>query len=164
MNVHIKKLTDYSLLQRAAQATSGTKINAPLNKWYASEHSPIRTQLFWIELENIPSFVSVHLVRHKVGVEHFVRSNRPDRGGVEKADRNTPVTHCMLVNAQALINMARKRLCRKASKETQEVMQAIVMVLADVDIELVPYLVPECFYRSKCVEFKSCGLWPMERR
>jgi len=158
MKIEIKKLTDYALLQRAAWATSGAEIKAPLNKWYESEHSPIRSQIFWVEMEGIPSFVSVHLVRHHVGVEHFVRSNREDRGGVKGADRLTPVTHCMLINAQALINMARKRLCGKASKETREVMNQIKWKLRECDSDLADLLVPECVYRGgRCYEFSSCG-------
>ncbi len=41
-------------------------------------HSPIRTLMFTIKLE-IPYFVSVHFVRHKFGIEHYVQSQRDDR-------------------------------------------------------------------------------------
>lgn len=41
-------------------------------------HSPIRTLMFTVRME-IPYYVSVHFVRHKVGVEHYVRSQRNDR-------------------------------------------------------------------------------------
>lgn len=79
MKITARKLTDTSLLEAAAQSTSGKEMRVKdsyhLYKWYRSEHSPIRTQLFWIEMLNIPTFVSVHLVRHKIGVEHFVQSN-----------------------------------------------------------------------------------------
>ena len=43
-----------------------------------AEHSPIRTLMFTIRL-TIPYFVSVHLVRHKIGIEHYVQSQRNDR-------------------------------------------------------------------------------------
>ena len=157
MNIKIEKLTDYSLLQRAAEATSGAKISAPLGRWYDSEHSPIRVLLFWIEMEGIPSFVSTHLVRHNVGITHFVRSNREDRGGVKNANRLTPVNHSMLINAQALLHMARKRLCGKASKETREVMNQIKWVMREVDKDLADRLVPECRHLGRCREFGSCG-------
>jgi len=130
-----------------------------LHRIYQCEHSPIRTQLFWIEMTGIPTFVSVHLVRHKIGVEHFVRSHRDDRGGTGTEDRNTPVDHAMLINAQALINMARKRLCLKAHVETQRVMAEIATAVFSVDRDLSAFLVRDCFYRHGCHELTSCGWW-----
>lgn len=159
MVVAVRKITNEALLKRAAWFTSGKDVKAPIDTWYASEHSPIRTQLFWVEMFSIPTFVSVHLVRHKIGVEHFVRSNRTDRGATEVADRNTPVNHAMLLNAQALINMARKRLCGKASKETQALMLLIKQQIEESDPSLADSLVAECEYRGKCPEFKKCGRW-----
>lgn len=48
------------------------------------EHSPIR-QLFikckWYELK---SWVSVHFVRHKFGIEHWIRTQREDRTGINR--------------------------------------------------------------------------------
>lgn len=45
-------------------------------------HSLCRTQLFYIEMFDIPSFVVGHLVRH-VHAQPFVRSKRVDRGGAD---------------------------------------------------------------------------------
>ena len=159
MKITVQKLTDYSLLQRAAWATSGREVKAPLVKWYDSEHSPMRTQLFWVEMIDIPSFVSTHLVRHDIGVEHFVRSNRDDRGGIPGADRETPVTHCMLINAQALVNMARKRMCQSAHKKAQLVIHDIAEGVLLVDPDLYGMMVPDCVYRNGCHDFKPCGYW-----
>ena len=47
-------------------------------KYLTSEHSPIRYLRFIIRME-IPYCNSVHFVRHKLGVEHFVQSQRNDR-------------------------------------------------------------------------------------
>jgi len=136
--------------------TSGRRSGIDLDKLYQCEHSPVRTQIFWIEMLNIPTFVSVHFVRHKIGVEHFATSNRPDRGTGE-ADRMTPINHGMLINAQALINMAKKRLCYHASKETRETMIAILKQIKVVDSGLSKRMVPECVYRGKiCHELKQC--------
>jgi len=56
--------------------------------------------------------------------------------------------------------MARKRLCFKASKETREVMEAIVLELAKQGDILADYLMPQCWYRGgKCHETKGCGLY-----
>lgn len=162
MEIRIKKLTDVSHMRRACEMTwkgNGRPSKMTLRSIYDCEHSPIRSQVFWIEMIGVLSFVSVHFVRHKIGVEHFVQSNREDRGGTGDVNRQTPVDHGMLVNAQALINMARKRLCFKAHKETRETMLAIKDAMAAVDPDLVMFLVPECEYRRGCHEPKPCGWW-----
>lgn len=48
---------------------------------YKSEHSPARTQLFWIKFEGIPLYVSTHLLRHHVGSIPFQLTCREDRAG-----------------------------------------------------------------------------------
>jgi len=160
MTIAVQKLTDESLMRKACAVTNGkTSSKVTLEQIYKCEHSPIRTQLFWIEMYGIPSFVSVHFVRHKVGVEHFVKSLRDDRCGKGNETRNSPVNHFMLINAQALINMARKRLCTKAHKETRKVMNEIKMAVRNVDFPLFERLVPDCEYRNGCYELKSCGMY-----
>jgi hypothetical protein len=106
----------------------------------------------------IYNFVSVHLVRHKIGVEHFVESHREDRGGTGKECRYSLVNHAMYINAQELINIMKVRLCKKASKETRELAIAIKEEIKKVDPDLYMYLVPTCVYRNGiCPELKSCG-------
>lgn len=159
MQIKVTKLTDETILRAACEATMrGQQSKVSLDKMYRCEHSPIRTQLFWIEMKDIYTFVSVHLVRHKTGVEHFVMSNREDRGGTGKEDRYTPINHSMFINAQALIQMSRKRLCGAAHQEAQNVMQAIKDEIEKVDPDLARYMVRECEYRNGiCPELKCCG-------
>ena len=158
MNIEVTKITNKALLDLACSYTVNKDVHVKdMKAFYMSEHSPIRTQLFLIEMKNIPTFVSVHFVRHNVGVIHFVKSNRIDRGGNDTVDRMSPVNHMMIANAQAVINMARKRLCSKASIETQEVMSIIANKIFDVDPELAHCLMPECEYRGGCTELNSCG-------
>ena len=162
MEIIVEKLTDYDLMNYACASTTGGKTpNIDPYALYKSEHSPIRTQVFWVIMRDIPTFVSVHLVRHKFGVEHFVRSNRPDRGGDAEVNRMTPVTHVMFINAQALINMARKRLCNKASTETRTVMREMWAGVQLVDGHLARAMIPDCEYRGGCYELKSCGRYPL---
>ena len=124
-----------------------------------AEHSPIRTLMFTIKM-TIPYYVSVHFVRHKYGVEHYVTSQRNDRQ--DKYDRNAArqdaiVVHIMDINAQSLINMARKRLCSKADPTTKLVMQMIKDSIDDVCPEIADIMLSECEYRGgKCHEFVSC--------
>lgn len=126
-----------------------------------AEHSPIRCLQFRIRLENLPYWVSVHLVRHKIGVDHFVTTQRDDRTDkpVSRAamPQGAPVTHEMLVNAQALIAMSRKRLCFLASQETTLAWKKVrSLVLAIGEPELADLMVPECVYRGFCPEMSRC--------
>ena len=158
MEISIKKYTDEALMRRACEMTMhGTSSNMTLEKIYECEHSPIRTQMFWVEMLGIPTFASVHFTRHKIGVEHFVTSNREDRGGNEETDRWTPVNHGMFINAQALVNMARKRLCSKAHHEVRRIMEEIFKSMCLLDIDLANHMVPECEYRNGCHELRPCG-------
>lgn len=145
-----------------ARITQGKDAAAlPSDEWkkklLASEHSPARTLMYTIVMRDIPSYSSVHFVRHKFGVEHYVRSQRvnPERGA-ERQD--TPVIHVMDMNFQALIAMSRKRLCYKADAMTRSIMVEIVNKLREADPISASFCVPECIYRGNvCHEFKPCG-------
>jgi hypothetical protein len=116
--------------------------------------------MFTIKMDGIPYCNSVHFVRHKYGVEHYVQSQRknPDRGA-ERQD--APVTHIMDINAQELIFMARKRLCYKADRETRLIMTAIKDKIEDKDFSLWnDIFLPQCRKQEKnCTEFKPCGMF-----
>lgn len=143
-----------------------TSTKMPTDEWkkrlLESEHSPIRTLWFGFKLE-IPYWVSVHLVRHKIGCEHFVSTQRDDRQDEIKIPRAEKpqgeiVSHIIYVNAQELINLAHKRLCRQASKETREVVEKMVQLIVEKCPEFKDVLVPNCVYRNgKCTEFNPCG-------
>lgn len=123
-----------------------------------AEHSPIRDVEFDIKVYDIPYYVSTHLVRHHVGVTPFVSTQRTDRTGEprEKKPQDAPVMMKMSVNAQALINMSRKRLCSKASKETRELWEAIKDKMKEIDPIVASCMVKECVYRGFCPENDSC--------
>ena len=124
-----------------------------------AEHSPIRTMQFKWKWSDIPYFVSVHFARHWLGIVHFVSTSRTDRTGVDrnKLYQDNPVDHECEANAQALINISRKRLCRKASKETQDAWWKVRQKVYDVEPVMAEAMVPECIYRGFCPEFNSCG-------
>ncbi len=79
--VSVRKLTDLELLQEACATTFLGTSHATLISLYKSEHSPVRTQLFWISLKNIPLYISTHLLRHHVGSVPFQLTCRDDRNG-----------------------------------------------------------------------------------
>lgn len=85
MEVRVEKITDISLLHRANEFTTGHESNMSLAMAYRFGHSPIRTQLFWVECTRIPLFVASQFVRSHVGVQFFQLSKRPDRGGADFA-------------------------------------------------------------------------------
>ena len=162
MKATLKKLTGISLMREVCETImkGRYKSRVTMGEMARLEHSPLRTQTYLLKMENLNTFVSVHLVRHKHGVEHFVGSNRDDRGGGDfVADRNTPIPHDCVLNAQALINMATKRLCYKSHTATVAAMQRIKNAVAEVDPELEPYLVPDCVRRNGlCPETRICHL------
>lgn len=163
MKITITKLTGLDLARLACQYTmhSHAESKMELADLYACEHSPMRTQLFAIEMQGIPNFVSVHFVRHKIGVEHYVQTMREDRGSKTTADRWTLTNHLMIANAQALVNMARRRLCYQASAETREVMCSIKNEMCYAELDLAFFMVPECVYRGMvCHERRMCGKMP----
>lgn len=124
-----------------------------------AEHSPIRKlQISW-KWYDLLSWVSVHFVRHKYGIEHWVRSQRTDRTGVDRNEllQSTLVEHECEANAQAIINISRKRLCNKASKETRKAWLDFLNELGKIEPELVLVCMPDCVYRGWCYEYESCG-------
>ena len=152
MQVKVAKLTNKSLSDLACSYTQGRSVSPPLSKIYRSEHSPARTQIFLIELLEIPNATSVHLVRHNLGISHFVKTS----GGTVR-DTETPVNHMMIANAQALMNMMHVRLCYRAREATRLVCEQIVVEVSKVDEDLADYLVPTCIYKNECTEPQSCG-------
>lgn len=157
---------DWNRAKRLALGTEGKDAKVPAtDEWKAKmlrcEHSPIRTLMFTIELIDIPYWVSVHFVRHKYGVEHYVKSQRNDRQydyDRNGAPQNAPVNHILDVNAQELLFMARRRLCSKAAEETKEWMKAIVDAVVEKCPEFKSYLIPQCAYLGRCPEIKGCGM------
>lgn len=154
---------DWERCRQLALVTVGKSFDhSPNLKWQkqmlACEHSPIRTLMFTIYME-IPYWVSVHFVRHKFGVEHYVRSQRTDRTGEDRSSKRQDeiVMHVMDINAQELIFMARRRLCRLASPETRAVMEEIVRQVIDACPEFEGVLVKNCEYMGRCPEMRSCG-------
>ena len=142
-----------------------TSAKLPTAEWkhkiLEAGHSPIRELWFGIKMQ-IPYYVSVHFVRHHIGVNHYVQTQRNDRQGNydrTKATQDTMVSHVMSINAQELIFMSHKRLCSQASAETRAVMKERCKQVEELFPEFIGLLVPECVYRGyTCTEFYPCGL------
>ena len=152
-------------VKAAARSTVGMDGggNYPSETWkkaiLLAEHSPIRKITAKWKWFNLPYWVSVHFVRHKFGIEHWVSTQRTDRTGTDRTQKtqDAPVTHECEANAQALINISRKRLCNQAAKETREAWQNVKNGVAEFDPVLASVMVRECIYRGFCPEMKCCG-------
>ena len=81
LQVSVIKLTDEELMREACESTFLGTSKTTLLDLYKAEHSPARTQLFWITLKKVKLFVSTHLLRHHVGSVPFQLSCRDDRNG-----------------------------------------------------------------------------------
>ncbi len=127
-----------------------------------SEHSPIRRLKFYWRWVDLFYWVSVHFVRHKFGIEHWVSTQRTDRTGIDRDSipQNAPVRHACEANAQALINISRRRLCNCAAPKTREAWLLVKDEVAKVAPELARCMVRECVYRNGlCPEMKTCGFY-----
>lgn len=166
--VRLDQVTSWKRALNAARRTIG---KAPLAKepsksWEAkmllAEHSPIRLVEFDWTWKGIMQWVTTHLVRHHEGCEKFVHSQRGDRRVLPVPRNELPQGALndmdMTANAQAIINISRKRLCSCASKETREAWKQVVEAIREVDPVLADKCVPECLYRGFCPEFMNpCG-------
>ena len=169
---HFEQVTPWKRALNAARRTVGKE---PLSKdpsptWEAkillAEHSPIRLIEYDFGWKKIRQWVTAHMVRHHEGCEKFVHSQRSDRRELP-CDRDHIYQGAkndmdMTCNAQAMMNISRKRLCSCASKETREAWKQVMDELQKIDPILRNKCVPECVYRGFCPELKSCGFFKTE--
>ena len=166
----LEKVTSWKRVLNAARRTIGKKPidKEPSNSWKAklllAEHSPIRLLEFDWTWGEIQQWVTTHLVRHHEGCEKFVHTQRVDRNpeleGLSRDELPQGLLNDMdmTANAQALINISRKRLCSCASKETREAWKQVKEAIREVDPIMADKMVPECIYRGFCPEFiNPCG-------
>ena len=180
---------DWIRVVNAARRTWGKSPidHEPKDSWkrgiLLAEHTPIRLLEYDFTIENIRQWVTVHLVRHHIGCEKFVHTQREDinkhieeitkkvidifdeegllRNGWRARDymfQGEGNDMDMACNAQSFISISRKRLCNCASSETRYAWRIVIDALREVDPILAEKCVPECLYRGFCPETKrSCG-------
>ena len=154
---------DWIEVKKRALVTVGKKAkDAPQEEWkrkiLEARHSPIRRLFFSFYIE-CPYWVSVHLCRH-IHAQPYVRSQRNDRQNDydrEKAPQDQPVCMIWDMNAEELMNIANKRLCRLASAQTREVVKKMCELVIEKMPEFNAVLVPACEYNGKCHEMFPCG-------
>ena len=158
---------DWMEVKRRALVTIGKHpVTPPSDEWKReilnARHSPIRYLRFSFLIEDLPSWVSVHLCRH-VHAQPYVKSQRNDRQNEydrNAAPQNAPVDMIWDVNAEELMVIANKRLCKMASIETRAVVAEMCMLVLDKCPEFECLLVPMCEYTGGCKEMNGgCGRW-----
>lgn len=147
-----------------------------------AEHSPIRLLEYDFTIADVRQWVTVHLVRHHVGCEKFVHSQRQDindqvevitkrlievlkeegllREGWRERDymfQGETNEMDMSCNAQSFMSISRKRLCYGCtSPETRQAWELVIESLREVDPILAEKCAPDCIYRGFCPEGKRC--------
>lgn len=153
---------DWMEVKRRALVTIGKRvITPPTEEWkreiLRARHSPIRYLRFSFLISDLPYWVSVHLCRH-VHAQPYVRSQRNDRQSEydrAQAPQNAPVDMIFDVNAEELMVIANKRLCKMASPETREVVARMCDRVIDHCPEFEDYLVPMCEWVGECKEMNG---------
>ena len=155
---------DWLLAKQCALVTVNKKATTePSLEWkkkiLEARHSPIRVLEFAFYGE-MPSYVSVHLVRH-IHAQPFVSTQRNDRQSKydrRKAPQDAPVKMIWYMNAEELMIIANKRLCFQADPETRRFVQMLCDEVIKVCPEFKGLLVPMCVYHNgKCHEMNPCG-------
>lgn len=177
--VRLEQVGGWKRVLNAARRTIGKHPldKEPSDSWKAkmllAEHSPIRLLEYDWSWSKIKQYVTTHLVRHHEGCEKFVHSQRGDRRNLleeyhvqsrDELPQGALNDMDMTANAQAIINISRKRLCSCASKETREAWKQVIEEIRKIDPILADKCVPECIYRGFCPEFMNpCGYSKTEK-
>ena len=167
MEIKIERVTSWQRVVDAARFTERKDAlgHEPSDQFkrniLRSEHSPIRLLEYDIKIYDIPYFSAMHFVRHFMGIEKFVSTQRPDRTNSGKTrhelPQDAPVNVWFAINAQALINISHVRMCNKADETTRKIWFAVADIICYKDPILAEFLVPSCVAKGFCPEIKSCG-------
>lgn len=127
-------------------------------------HSPIRAVMYRVFVHDVKTWTTVHYVRHHVGFTPWVKSQREDGKHKsiprDKKPQGELIDMMFDLNANALINIGKARLCLKASNETRELMSLLKIQMFkgdEYDQELASLLQPPCEWYDRCFEIEPCG-------
>jgi thymidylate synthase ThyX len=171
MGVIVEQIVGWNKVVNSARTTVGKDpikkdpSDAFKKKILTSEHSPIRKLLFDITWENIPYWVAMHIRTHHVGFKsadddlYFIETQRSDRTQTDRDDlpQTAEVVLNIQINAQAMINVSRVRLCRQASTETRAAWIEMLNEIQKIEPILYSLCTPNCVYRNGlCQETTNC--------
>jgi hypothetical protein len=129
-------------------------------------HSPIRAVEYRLFIYDVPSWVATHYSRHHIGSQPYIFSQRDDRNNnlIPRAEEKQGklINMVLDLNVNAILNIAKARLCNKAAKETREVFKQFKDQLAkstdEYDQILASYMRPPCEWYQKCFEITPCAM------
>lgn len=155
----------YHHITEAASVTRGRLNNsAPdietFERWIISEHSPLRRLRIAVTVEAPPSVIT-HFTRH-IHALHYVQTSRPDITGRERDDSDK--LYLIDANAQEWLQIARARMCKTATQDTQDMMYLIKKAFMHHDSYLSvlsKHMLPKCYHLGRCNEpWGGCGQFP----
>lgn len=165
LSVDIEQDTTWKRALNAARRTVGKEPldKEPSDSWKAkvllAEHSPIKLVEYSIKFKNLRQWVGVHILRHFFTLP-MIHTQREDRRALgcsrDELPQGTPNDQDFYVNAQTIINISRKRLCRCASPETREAWEMVKEKMKEIDPVLADKMVPNCVYSGFCREGDNC--------
>lgn len=175
MEIKITDITTWEQCKKAALYTIGkTKVvNQPTDEWIDGmlrcEHSPIREKVFHIEIKGLPYWIANHIRTHFIGANYYMSTSREDRteNGTPRSElpQTAPVNLLISANAQALINISRKRLCGQSAPDTIALWEAVQETMAEHCPVMAKYMNRECEYRNGfCPEKKPCKRFKKRRQ
>lgn len=153
-------------VKECAIGTEGKVIKTkPSDSWLyrlaVAKHSPIRELQYRFLIEDAPYWVLMELCRHHIGCEKYVQSSRNDRQNDfdrNAARQDTPRTMRFSCNLEALMTIAAKRMCSKATPEMQELVTQMCEQVAAVHPWTAGLFRPNCGWQhGYCHEMKPCG-------
>lgn len=172
VKVTVKQISGWDRAKECALQTIGKKmVNLPDADWerkmLLSEHAPIRAVEYDIKIDNVPYYVVMHIVRHHIGIEKYVTTQRDDRTEhtISRAQRpqGQLVSVLLSFNAQSLINISLRRLCNNADADTIAVWSKVREEIRKTDPIMADFMVRQCVYRGACTEVKCCGFFNTPR-
>ena len=124
------------------------------NSMCRAEHSPLREVVYRVECFDMPRRAMTHLVRHHEGIEKYVETSRPDRNPNASTDT---VDVAFTINAQAVIQISKSRLCGTSWHETRTSWARILAAINEVDPTILAWCQPRCVRIGACPEPNCCG-------
>lgn len=160
-NIDWKKIKSACMTTISKEAGDKEPSDAWKRRLLLCEHSPIRRgEISW-KWKSIPYAISTHFVRHHIGCEKFVATEREDRTGIPREERSqmNPVMMEMDANIQSLINISAKRLCTSADPTTRQYWRAVLEAIKKYDENIYWACVPQCVRCGGCPEYTNCGFY-----
>ena len=150
---------------KAAARTTISKIGSgayPNDSWKKTillcEHSPIRKIKFSWKWEDLMSWVSVHFVRHWLGILHWVSTQRTDRTGVDRNElpQNAFVMHGRRENGYHDVKMIMQTVNIYDTLDFVKLQESKIVVKTET--KELPTDENNLIYRAAKLLFDKCGV------